>query len=51
MISRRGIAGIVGNGVFPVSHDRCQRGRKIVRDRVRVGRRVVALTEDRSTPG
>ena len=47
MIPRAEIGGIVGNGVFPVSHDRGKRGRQIICDRVRVGRRVVVLTEDR----
>ena len=47
MISRAEIGGIVGDGVFPVSHDGSKRGREIICDRVRVGRRVVVLTEDR----
>ena len=47
MIPKAGIGGIVGNGVFPVSHNGSKRGREIIRDRVRVSRRVVVLTEDR----
>ena len=47
MIPCAEIGGIVGDGVFPVSHDGSQRGREIICDRIRVGRRVVVLTEDR----
>ena len=46
MVPRSGISGIVGYRVLPVSHDRVKAGHEIVRDRVRVGRWVIVLTED-----
>ena len=47
MISQGEIGGVVGDGVFPVSHDGCKGSRELIRDRVRVCRGVVVLTKDR----